>query len=149
MLFRSVITGFLPWQAGTVRVVGYRNGEEVCSDTLVTPGNAVKLKFDQETVAYKAQKGYERMVTVSTADEDGNFYFRESAKVRFQAEGPIEIAAVDNGSLMGSEPYDADTIHMYHGKASVLLRMNGEKGRAVVHAYAEGMQSGKMVICIE
>lgn len=144
-----VITGFLPWQAGNVRVIGYRNGEKVCSDTLVTPGNAVKLKFDQETVTYKAQKGYELMLTVSAADEDGNFYFKESAKVSFQAEGPAEIIAVDNGSLMGSESYDGDAIHMYHGKASVQIRLTGEKGRAVVHAYAEGMQSGKTVICIE
>lgn len=144
----GIITGFLPWQAGTVRVVGYQQGEEACSYTLVTPGPAVKLVFEEETMTCAARENYEIMLTTGAADADGNFYFRESARVRFYVEGPAEILAVDNGNLMGNEPYDADTIHMYHGKASVLLRLKGQKGRVSVSAFAEGMQSGQAVICV-
>lgn len=47
-----LITGFLPWQPGTVKVVGYRNGEAVCKHMTVTPGPAVRLEFDQLGAGY-------------------------------------------------------------------------------------------------
>ena len=42
-----LITGFLPWQPGTVRVVGYRAGEAVCEHVTVTPGPTARLAFSR------------------------------------------------------------------------------------------------------
>lgn len=144
-----LITGFLPWISGTVKVMGYMNGQEVCSYKVTTPGPAVKLDFERPYMEKAAEQGYELMLTAGAQDEQGNPYFRESTKIRFCLEGPAEIIAVDNGCLMGNEPYNESFIHMYHGKASVLIRMTGEPGRIVVSAYADGMQAGRSVICVK
>lgn len=144
-----VITGFLPCLPGSVKVIGYIDGKEACRHVILTPGPSVKLGFNKEMIKCWAQKGYELFLTVGAQDEEGNPYFRESSKVRFAVEGPAEIAAVDNGSLMGNEAYEENFIHMYQGKASVLIRLTGEKGRVTVHAYADGLQSGTAVICVE
>lgn len=144
-----LITGFLPCIPGRVEAIGCIGGKEACRHVLLTPGPAVKMGFDQEAVTFRAEKGYEFLLTAGAQDEQGNPYFREGAKVRFRIEGPAEIAAVDNGSLMGNEPYEESFIHMYHGRASVLIRMTGEKGRISVYADVEGMKSGTAVICAE
>lgn len=141
-----LITGFLPWQPGTVTVQGYIAGEKACEHITMTPGIAVKLEFDEEKVLIKHQEGYELLLTVRAKDECGVHYFRESSLVRFRTEGPIRILAVDNGNLMGSEPYGEKFIHMYHGSASVQVILTGEPGRAVVWADADGMSSGFCVI---
>lgn len=143
------ITGFLPWQPGCVTVIGYREGKEVCSTTVKTPGPAVKLEFEQEEQRMPAQRGYQQLLTVKAVDGEGNPCFRESARVRFRLEGDGEILAVDNGNLMGNEPYQEDFIHMYQGAASVLIRLGGTKGRTVVYAYADGMYAGKTIIVVE
>jgi beta-galactosidase len=146
------ITGFLPWQAGNVKVIGIQNGEEVCCHELNTPGQAVKLMFDQAELTIDERtwkEGKELLLTVGAFDEQDNPYFRESTKVRFRTEGPAEILAVDNGNLMSNEPYDESFIHMYHGRASVLLHFKmqaGESGKIVVYADAEGMQSGSIIL---
>ncbi|MDO4338697.1 MAG: glycoside hydrolase family 2 TIM barrel-domain containing protein [Eubacteriales bacterium] len=144
-----LITGFLPWQPGTVEAIGYREGNEVCRHTVITPGTAVKLLFERRTIKCKAEKGYEILLTVRAADEEGRPYFRESSRVRFVVEGPARILAVDNGDLMSNESYQEKAIHMYHGKASVLLALTGEPGRITVRAYAEGMRHGEMIVCAD
>lgn len=141
-----VISGFLPYQPGTVKVVGYLGGAEVCSHVTVTPDIAVKLEFEQETVRIPAKEGYEMLLTVRAKDERGTPYFRESSLVRFRVEGPVKILAVDSGNIMSSEPYHEEFIHMYHGCASVLVALTGDQGRAVVWADADGMKSAGCVI---
>lgn len=141
-----LITGYLPWQPGTVEVVGYRNGKEVCRHTVATPGMAVRLLFEQPVIRCRAEKGYELLLTVRAADEQGRWYFRESSRVRFAVEGPAKILAVDNGDLMSGASYREDFIHLYHGKASVLVALAGKEGRITVRAYAEGMQCAEMMI---
>ena len=144
----NIIKGFLPYQPGNVEVIGYRNGQEVCRHSVTTPGPAVKLRFDKLREPVLLQKGFEILLTVYALDRDEHPYFRESSFVHFSVEGPAEVIAVDNGNLMSNEPYYEDSIHMYHGTASTLIRLTGEKGRIVVRADTEGMKSAELVIAI-
>lgn len=77
---------------------------------------------------------------------DGNFCFRESAKVHFHVEGPAEILAVDAGEITGGETYQGDSIHMYRGQASVMLAFTGDSGRVCVYAEAEGLRTASMAM---
>ncbi len=140
------ITGFLPWQPGCVKVIGYKNGTQVCTYETITPGAAVKLEFDTIDAIGEMEDSYEILLTVRARDESGNPYFRESTLVSFQAEGDVEIVAVDNGNLMSNEPYGERSIHMFHGCASVLVRVYSLKEGNAVLAFAEGMQLAKINI---
>lgn len=142
----GLITGFLPWKAGAVRVEGYVSGTLACTHSLVTPGPAVKLSFDQETVSVPAEPGHEILLTVRAVDQEGNPCFRESALIRFQVEGDAEIVGVDNGSLMHDEPYHASAVHLFRGVASVQVRLGAQCTRFVVSAYVEGMHCGRIAV---
>lgn len=149
-----LITGFLPWQPGTVKVVGYRDGEAVCEHVTVTPGPAVRLVFlrtdsEQETHFMQAQEGYECLLTVRAVDAEGHPCFRESARVRFRIDGPAEILAVDNGDITGNEPYGGSFIHLFRGTASVRISFMGKPGRVTVYADGDGMLGGRYVIVAE
>ncbi len=143
-----LITGFLPWLPGKVTVIGYNNGEEVCREEIRTPGPAVALAFEETNIFLPASNGYQKLLSLHAVDEEGTPCFRESAKIRFRAEGPVKILAVDNGDAKSLEPYQADTIHLYHGCASVMVALTGTEGRSVIYADAEGMRSGTAVISI-
>lgn len=154
----GIITGFLPWAAGTVTAEGYNDGVLVCRHELVTPGAATQLAFDCKTIiapaepersAEPAEPGYEILLTVRAFDKDNNPCFRESCEVRFVIEGQVEILAVDNGCLMNNEPYSNDCVHMYHGAASVQIRIAGVPGRVKVSAWADGLHSGDAFILVE
>ncbi|RTE10890.1 sugar-binding domain-containing protein [Paenibacillus whitsoniae] len=143
-----MITGFLPYQPGTIKVRGFKDKHEVCSYVLKTAGPAVKLGFVEEVVHLAAKEGYQKLFTVRAMDADGVSVFRESAKVSFQVTGPAEIVAVDNGDLCSSEPYDRNWMHMYRGCVSTVIRLTGEAGRVVVTAHSEGMYSAQLVMSV-
>lgn len=86
------------------------------------------------------------LFTVAAMDREGNLNPRESAEVYFVAEGPCVIEGVDNGYLCSLEPFVSDRVHMYQGKATVVLRVTGA-GRIVLHAFADGMQEAVAEIC--
>ena len=173
-----LITGFLPYHPGKVEAIGFESGKEVCRHILKTPGMAVKLGFMgdawcqsgqgdpepnrrdhkesfEETegkdriIRLPAQRGYQAQLSVRVFDGEGNPCFRESAKVRFRAEGPAKILAVDAGEITGNEPYQADMIHLFRGQASVVVELTGESGKVCVYADGEGMVSGCQVIYVE
>lgn len=154
-----VITGFLPCLPGMVEAVGFQGGAEVCRHTLRTPGMAVQMGFAGDAwtfdnkngtnIKVSAQKGYQLQLSVQAFDDAGNPCFRESAKVRFRVKGPAKLLAVDAGELTGSEPYQNDAIHLFHGQASVMIAFTGEPGRVCVYADADGMRTGCKVIMVE
>ena len=137
------ITGFLPYQPGTVEAVGYIGGEAVCSHRLKTPGPAVKLQFLQDSA--KLPLDAKILLTVQAADMESNPVFRESARVLFTVEGPAELVAFDNGDICGNEPYQENRMHLYRGKTSVVVRRTGP-GRVKVSAFSDGMMSGACVL---
>lgn len=92
------------------------------------------------------QPGRQLQLSVGACDMDGNFCFRESAKVHFHVEGPAEILAVDAGEITGGETYQGDSIHMYRGQASVMLAFTGDSGRVCVYAEAEGLRTARMTM---
>lgn len=151
MFPNRLITGYIPWQPGTVKVIGYQNGQEVCRHEVKTPGAAVGLSFEQEVYrfAVNEQQPFPRqmLLTVKAYDEAGNPCFRESTKVRFRISGSAKVLAVDNGDLTNHEPYQNDFIHLYHGCASVLIQVNGSE-RVEICADGDGLRTGSAIITL-
>ena len=168
----GIITGFLPWQPGTVTAIGYQNGKEACRHEIVTPGMAVALAFGKEFTTITLEHGMEKVVgnaarmermddvtkagkpekkqhlllTVRAVDENGNPCFRESAKVHFAVEGAAKIVGVDNGDICSNEPYQEDSVHLYHGSASVMIELTGKPGRVSVRAFGNGLKQAQAVV---
>lgn len=149
-----LISGFLPWQPGTVEAVGFNGEAEACRHTTRTPGACTALCFVQdgsgeelaETMKLPMKAGFEKLLTVHAVDNEKIKCFRESAKVRFFVEGEAEIIGVDNGDLKNHESYCESFIHMYRGSASVLLRLTGKPGRVKVSAFADGLRAAEYII---
>lgn len=150
-----MISGFLPYQPGIVEAVGLNNGVEVCRHVVRTPGMAVGLEFIGESwtriqpETLPAEKGRQIQLSVRAIDKNGIPCVRESGKVRFRAEGPARVLAVDAGDLMSDEPYHSDSIHMYHGEASVLIALSGKPGKVCVYADGDGLGTARLTLAAE
>ena len=144
-----IITGFLPMDAGTVLVKGLNGGQEVCQHTLQTSQPPAKLAFAEPEQHLNAALTRQVMLNVGAFDKEDIPCLRESGAVRFAAEGDCIIEAVDNGDMLGSEPYSADRVHLYQGEAAVILRTQGKKGCITVTAYADGMLPATAELVLE
>lgn len=140
-----VIHGFLPWQPGIVRVVGYRGGRAVCEHRVVTPGKASRFCPEEEGLLLR--EGCEKLIGIRAADEEGNLCIRAQGRVTFRGEGGLRVLAVDNGNLLGEEPYVNSSISLYHGRASVLVKAT-EKGEGILYVSGANLRETKMTFTI-
>lgn len=141
------ITGFLPYLRGTLTIVGKNAGVEVCRQQIEIPDVAVKLAFDEEPVGGRELLGQAQylQLKVRAYDAQDRPVFRESAKVKFAVQGPATLVGVDNGDITGDEPYHNESIHLYHGHATVTIRVEGS-GRIQVNAFGDGLMSARWTL---
>ena len=139
-----MISGFLPYMPGTVRLVGYREGRAVCEQKITTPAAPYRLQFEDEALRVFLRKGEERLFHVCAADSQGIPCIRAEGRITFQGEGALRVLAVDNGSLLNEEPYHQASVSLYQGGASVLVRREGG-GQGVLRAECEGLQEAKLI----
>lgn len=145
-----VITGYLPYQPGEIIVKGYKNSVEVCRQVTRTPVSvAVGLQICDlatgevlpDNVSLPCRRGYLKEISFRAVDKESNPVFNESAMVHVRVQGPVELAAMDNGNMMSSEPYSSHALHMNQGIVSLFVRSTGLPGKAVVYATAPGMKA--------
>jgi beta-galactosidase len=127
----GIITGYLPLEPGPVTAEGIIDGKIVCTHSLNNAHVASRLVFDDKTPV--------PLLTVRVVDAEGNQCMRESSLVRFTVEGDCTIEGVDNGDMMRLSPYNTDSVHLFHGCASVVLRITGNSNVKVT-AYADGIE---------
>lgn len=145
---RGIITGFLPYLPGDIRVEGFIRNKKACEQCLCTPGNADHLEFLPAEADLPGEQGYEIFLSVQAQDENGVPNLRTTGLAAFSAEGPAEIIAVDNGNLMELTVYNAHDIPLYLGRASVLLRLTDNKGEVHVYAHVEGLKTAEITLHI-
>lgn len=160
-----VVTGYLPYQPGELKVIGFVGGRQVCSDILHTPGPAVRLRFIDpltgsplsEVQEINANEGGEHMLNVQAIDAEGNPVFNEFAPVQFSVSGAVELVSVDNGCLLAGDPYEPDSTHLWQGGAACVIRVrhssrnaDGESqaNRAIVRVDSPGMIPSQQIVIV-
>ena len=128
----------IPYQPGTLTAVALNAGKEVASDTLRTAGKLTKLAIlaDQPTLG----TGFDEVahLEIQLLDENGTVVPTAGDLVRFTVTGPGKIIAVDSGSVVSIEPFQADQRRAFQGRALAILRATGA-GEITVTAKLDGL----------
>ena len=128
----------VPYQSGTLKAVAFNDGKEVAGDTLRTAGKPAKL-----TIAADHQKtgtGFDDVahLEIDLRDESNTVVPTATDVIRFTVTGPGKIIAVDSGSVVSIEPFQADQRQAFQGRALAILRATGA-GVITVTATVNGL----------
>ncbi|WP_195986268.1 glycoside hydrolase family 2 TIM barrel-domain containing protein, partial [Clostridium sp. D33t1_170424_F3] len=119
----------VPWKEGTVTAVGYNNGEEVSRETLRTAGVPAKISLKSTTDGnLPVDPTFIEQITVSTTDEQGNFYPYGENRAYYYVDGPSYIRAVDNGSPVDVERHTQNNRNAFMGLNKVYLQPTQDTG---------------------
>ncbi len=129
----------IPYRAGKIEAVGYRDGKEVCRHTIKTAGKAVRLKAEADNATWLRDGNDLQCVRISALDRKGIVDPAAGTLLKFSVSGPAEIIAVDNGDLRSDEMTVGDSRSLYRGRAMVILRsLPGEEGPVTLTINGEG-----------
>lgn len=132
----------VPFERGTLVAIGTNDGAEVARHVLRSAGEAASLQA--KCNRSKLTSDWDDVATIRVAVVDGNATQVPSSnhEIEFEVEGPGEIVAVDNGSIVSHEPFQASRRRAYQGECVAFVQATGESGEIRVTARCDDLAGG-------
>lgn len=143
------LTWDVPYEPGTLRVIGRRDGEIVAQEEIHTAGapSVIALASDK-TNLNSAARGVAQ-IEVRVLDAAGNLVPTATNAVTFEVQGPAKIIGVDNGDPADHDPYQAGTRPVFNGMALVTLEAGKTPGHVTLTAKADGLQEATVALDVQ
>lgn len=134
----------VPFEAGTISAVGYRDGKAVASAAHTTAGTPARIKLEADRPSIGNGGGDTVPVRVSVLDEHGVEVPTASNLIHFEIEGDGFVAGVGNGDPNSHEPDHLPYRKLYCGLCQVLVSAcRGAKSLKLI-AHGEGLIDAQM-----
>ncbi len=144
---------YLSWEGviyepGELIAVGYKDGREVMRETVKTTKHAHRLVLQP----YKAVMSSDEdaaIINISVQDEDGLTVPTADNEMRFYVSGEGAFLGAGNGNPSSHESDRAPVRRLFNGKAQLLVRLNGNKGKIKITAVSDGIRGGECIVDVE
>ena len=136
----------VPYEPGTLRAVGTKNGETVATAEISTTGDpaAVILAVDRDAI--RADRRDVVHVTVQAVDTEGRVHPDADNEIGFEIQGEGQLIGVDNGDMSNPEDYKGKQKKLFHGMCLAIVQSNGNAGQIRVTATSPGLKPASVTV---
>jgi beta-galactosidase len=140
------LTWTVPYQPGTLKAVGTKDGKVVVTEEISTTGEpaAIALSVDRDSIA--ADRRDVAHFTVRILDEQGRVVPVADNEVAFEIQGEGKIVGVDNGNLASDEDYKGNRRKAFRGLCLAIVQSTAKPGRVQLTASSPGLKSGSVTV---
>ncbi|MDR1398702.1 MAG: DUF4982 domain-containing protein [Treponema sp.] len=134
----GIIEWVFEYDEGEIKTIAYKNGAPVCTYTLKTAGPARDILLTPDTTHLDA--GDIAHIEVRATDDVGILCPSEDALVEFALSGDGVILGASSSNLNGGLGYTLPKVHLYGGRALLLIRAGASAGALELTAYSERLR---------
>jgi beta-galactosidase len=135
------------YEPGELKAVAYKDGKQIGAAVMRTAGKPATIRLTPDRQELAATGEDLCYILVEAFDDQGTLCPCADNLVRFQVDGPAEIAGVGNGNPLSLEPFQADYRQLFYGKAMLILRTNpGPGGTIHVTATSDGLKPAETIL---
>jgi beta-galactosidase len=140
------LTWDVPYEPGTLKAVGMKDGKTAATSELSTTGEpaALGLSADREFIA--ADRRDVVHLTVQVLDDKGRMVPAAENEVTFDLEGDGVLLGVDNGNPASHEDFKSNRRKAFNGLCLALVQSIGKPGRIQVMASSPSLKSASVII---
>lgn len=135
------------YQPGELKAIAYKEGALIGENLLKTAGDPVELRLTPDRKKIASGGMDLSYILIEAYDKEGNLCPLAENKITISVKGPGKIAGVGNGNPQSLEPFQAETIKLFYGKAMVIVGSGFKKGTLEINANSDGFN--KSVTTIE
>ncbi|MGE4434130.1 MAG: glycoside hydrolase family 2 TIM barrel-domain containing protein [Bacteroidales bacterium] len=139
----------IPYQRGTLVVVGYREGREVARHRMETTGKAVQLQIEPDDFPWLSNGMDVKHIRIYAVDSNGRRVPDANHLLHIGVEGDARIVGLDNGDLRSDELATGHTRSLYQGSALVILRSGTRSGPVRLTVSADGLRTAQKKIIVQ
>jgi beta-galactosidase len=137
---QGALTWPLPFESGTLKAVGRRNGKTECEFTLTTAGPADRIELLPDVKQIRADARDICHLEFRILDAQGVRVPDAASEVRFTVDGPAKIIGIDNGDLNSPATGKDGMRKANRGRGLAIVQSTGELGKIWLTARAEGLK---------
>ena len=136
----------VPYQAGTLKAVGYRDGQAVAECVHETAGEPTALQVSADESSIRSDGTGIAHVTVTVVDRQGRFVPHANQDITIDVDGPAKLIGLENGDPIDSANYKLNHRKAFNGLMLAIIQNTGMSGDITISARADGLDTGKCVI---
>ncbi|MEM6643503.1 MAG: glycoside hydrolase family 2 TIM barrel-domain containing protein [Bacteroidota bacterium] len=136
----------VPYEAGELKVVGYKDGKAITEKVINTAGKPAKISLSADRAMIDADGRDLSYVTVRIEDKNGNLCPNATNLVNFSVKGAGDLIAVDNGNSATTESFQANFRKAFSGMALAILRSDESAGEITLKATGKGLKSDVVTV---
>jgi beta-galactosidase len=140
------LTWTVPYQPGTLKAVGTKDGKVVAEVEIATTGEpaAIGLSVDREAIA--ADRRDVAHVTVKILDAQGRVVPVADNEVAFEIQGEGKIIGLDNGNPVSHEDFKGKSRKTFNGLCLAIVQSTAKPGRMQLTATSPGLKPASVAI---
>jgi len=137
------------YQPGSIKVIAYKNEKNIAEETIKTADKPYTLKLTPDKTVLKANGEDLSYILVEAYDKNGVLYPLANNKVNISIEGNAEITGVGNGNPQSFEPFKANYVNLFYGKAMIIIKSNFRTGEVKIKASSNSLKSDSVNLTIK
>jgi beta-galactosidase len=130
----------LPFKAGKVQAIGYRNNRKVTEHTLQTAGTAAELKIVASKTDLVADNEDVLQFQITVVDKQGVIVPTAANEIKVELSGPALILGLDNGNLSDVTAYSSRTRKAFEGRLLVTIQASQQPGDVKLKVTSAGLK---------
>jgi beta-galactosidase len=136
----------VPYESGTLKAVGMRNGEIAKTVEISTTGEpaAIDISADRNTIS--ADRRDVVHITAGIVDDQGMVVPHADSTVTFEIEGQGVLIGVDNGDPLSHENYKSNLRKAFHGLCLAIVQSTASQGDIRITATSPFLKSCAVTI---
>jgi beta-galactosidase len=142
----GVLIWTVPYEPGTLKAVGLKEGKSVCEFALQTAGPASRIELLPDTIKLAADGNAVCHVEYRIVDANGVRVPDAAQAVTFEVTGPAELIGLGNGDLSNCEDPRGRVHQTYLGRGLAILQSKTAAGGITVKATAPGLAPAQIVL---
>lgn len=142
------LSWLVPFEKGTLRAVGYSDGNTTAEYFSKTSGDAATILVSSDVSTLRADRQDVAHIFVSICDKEGNVVYSADNDITCEVTGPVRIIGMEDANPRNTEDYKDNHQHAYHGRLLVYVQSLDEPGEAVVIVSADKLPAAEIKLGI-
>jgi beta-galactosidase len=138
----------VPYESGTLKAVGKKNGEVVYTEIVETTGKPAAIRLSADSKQINADNQDVAHVRIEIVDIKGNIVPTADNLIQFKIAGSGKLIGLENGNSSDHEPYKSDKRSVFNGLGLAIIQAGQTPGKVTLTASAEGMQDVSVEITV-
>ena len=139
----------VPYEPGTLRAVGMKDGREVATAEIATTGAPLQVKLSADRDRIVADRRDVAHIVTELVDDAGRNVPTADDEITFTIDGPARLIGLDNGNPTSHEGYKGNSRKAFNGLCLAIIKAGSDVGAVHVAATSPGLNAGSCSIRVE